>query len=64
VKDELYQHTFRIEFLSDYFSTLQYLKSIEQLPWPIYWDTMDYKVQEYPKADITIKFHVLSIQKS
>lgn len=64
VNDELYTHSFRIEFLSDYFSTLHYLSSIEKLPWPIYWDTLEYKVLQYPKADVSITFHVLSIQKS
>lgn len=61
---DLYQHSFKIEFISDYFSTLNYFKSIEKLPWPIYWDSMEYKVQKYPLADVVIKFHVLSIQKS
>ncbi|HEX2549500.1 MAG TPA: hypothetical protein VHM20_06705 [Gammaproteobacteria bacterium] len=64
VNQDLYQHAFKIEFISDYFSTLNYFKKIEKLPWPIYWDSMEYKVQTYPKADVVIKFHVLSIQKS
>ncbi len=64
VNQDLYQHSFRIEFISDYFNTINYFKSIEKLPWPIYWDSMEYTVQKYPLADVIIKFHVLSIQKS
>lgn len=61
---EIYQHPLEIEFQNDFFGTLNYIKLMEKLPWHIYWDSMEYKVLEYPKADVIIRFHVLSIQKS
>lgn len=60
----VYQHTLKIEFQDDYFGTIAYLKMLEKLPWYIFWDNLEYKVLQYPKADVIINFHILSIQKS
>jgi MSHA biogenesis protein MshJ len=59
-----YQHILQMEFQNDYFSTIDYLKHLEEISQHMYWDSMDYKVLQYPKADVVIKFHVLSLQKS
>jgi MSHA biogenesis protein MshJ len=55
------QHAIQMEFQSDFFSTMHYLKRIEKLSPYVYWDSMDYKVSQYPTADVTIQFHVLSL---
>jgi MSHA biogenesis protein MshJ len=56
----VYQHVLEIKFQSDYFSTIQYMSRLEKLPWAVYWDNLDYKVLTYPKAEVTIKFHIFS----
>jgi MSHA biogenesis protein MshJ len=61
---EAYQHILQIEFTNDYFSTIYYLKRLENISSHMYWDSMEYKVVQYPKANVKIKFHVLSLQKS
>jgi MSHA biogenesis protein MshJ len=64
VTADIYSHGLQIEFQSDFFSAIDYLKRLERLPWALYWDNLEYKVINYPLADIVIKLHILSIQKS
>lgn len=60
----IYQHKMQIEFQDSYFSTIDYFKRLENISKHMYWDSMEYKVLQYPKADVLIKFHVLNLQKS
>lgn len=60
----IYQYTTQIEFQNNYFNTIRYLRSLESISSRLYWDSMEYKVLQYPNAAITIKFHVLSTYKS
>ena len=59
----VYQHGLAITFSGRYFDTLEYLQSLEALPWRFYWDSIAYKVKEYPDAEITIKVYTLSFEK-
>lgn len=57
-------HSLEVKFQADYFSTMQYLSRLEKLPWPIYWDSLQYTVQAYPKADVILKFHIFTKQST
>ncbi|MCD6055348.1 MAG: hypothetical protein K0R12_310 [Gammaproteobacteria bacterium] len=59
----IYEHTITLVLLGDYFSVLNYLRSLDSLDWRLFWDRMDYKVVEYPKAQVTIKLHTFSAEK-
>ena len=56
------EHSMIIKFQGDYFSTMNYLQAIESLPWRISWDRLEYKVIEYPTAEVTLQIHILSNQ--
>lgn len=56
----LFEHGVLIRFKGDYFSTINYLKAIEELKWRLFWDKLEYKVVQYPIAEITIQVHTLS----
>lgn len=58
-----YQHSLMIQFHNDYFGSLDYLKVLEKISKHVFWDHMDLKVLEYPKSNVEIKFHVLSLEK-
>lgn len=58
------QHGLQLNFVSGYFQTINYLTRLEKLPWHFYWDNLSYKVVKYPQAEVIIKFHVLSKEKS
>lgn len=64
VPGTVYQHELEMKFQADYFSTIQYVSRLEKLPWKVYWDSLNYKVLTYPIAEVTIKFHIFTHEKS
>jgi MSHA biogenesis protein MshJ len=58
---EVYKHGLEIVFQGDYNSTLSYLRKLEQLPWKFYWEEVVYEVLDYPKAQIMVRIHTLSL---
>lgn len=60
---KLYKHSFDIEFLSTYAHTYTFLKEMEQLPWVLIWDRIEYNVEEYPKAKVLITIHTISLEE-
>jgi len=63
-KMNLYSHGIRLEFTGDYFSVLRFVEAVESMPNKLYWRSMDYKVDAYPKAAITLELYTLSINKT
>jgi MSHA biogenesis protein MshJ len=61
--DNAYRHGLRIEFLGDYLTTLNYLKSLEELEWSFYWDNFELTVNEYPEANAAIEIFTLSLRQ-
>ncbi len=57
----IYKHGLILEFDGTFPATLRYLKALETLPWQLFWDRMDYQVQHYPHARVTITVHTLSL---
>ena len=62
-KMNLYSHGIKLEFTGDYFSVLRFVEAVENMPNKLYWRSMDYKVDAYPKAAITLELYTLSINK-
>lgn len=60
---KIYKHGVEIIFEGDFFSTLHYLQTLEDMPWRFYWDTVNYQVLEFPQARVTITIHTLSLDK-
>jgi len=63
-KTWVYRHGLSITLSGNYFSTLNYLKSLESLPWRFNWDSIDYQVKEYPIAETTLKVYTLSFEEN
>ena len=53
------KHGMYIEIQSDYIGTVDYLTTLEKLSWNLYWDSLNYRVLQYPKANVIIKLYVL-----
>lgn len=64
VPETIYQHELEVKFQADYFSTILYVSRLEKLPWHVYWDSLNYKVLTYPVAEVTLKFHIFTHEKS
>lgn len=56
----LYQHRITIEVEGDFASTLAYLRRIEGSRWQLLWDRLEYRVEQFPDANVTIELHTLS----
>ena len=59
----LHRHGFEIEFSGGYLATLRYMKSLEALPWRFFWDSVDYRVLDYPSSVVRLKLHTLSLSE-
>lgn len=57
-----FEHGIIIKFSGDYFSTMQYLQALEKLKWKLFWDQLEYKVIQYPLAEITLQIHTISAE--
>ena len=58
----VFRHGVVIEF-KEYLATLRYLKAIENMQWRFYWGGLNYTVDEYPNAHVTIVLYTLSLNE-
>jgi len=56
----LYRHGLRIEIEGNFGATVSYLRRLEDSRWNLLWDRLEYQVQEFPSAKVTIELHTLS----
>lgn len=56
----VYRHGLTLQLKGRYFEIVNYLQALEQLPWHFYWEKLDYKVDKYPEADVTLRIYTLS----
>lgn len=59
----IYRHTMRLELEGSFNQTLAYLRALETLPWQFRWDEVEITMLDYPRANIVIKVHTLSLQE-
>lgn len=55
----LYRHRLRLSLRGNYFDSLRYLQAMEALPWTVYWDSLEYRVETYPQAVLTVEIATL-----
>jgi len=56
-----YRHGLRLEFSGPYLDMLEYLQTLESLPWKFLWGAVEYEVSEYPKAKGIIVVYTVSL---
>lgn len=56
----LYQHAATVKLVGTYQQLYQYITMLEQSPWQLFWDQLDYKVTQYPHAEIVLRVHTIS----
>ncbi|MDQ7072788.1 MAG: hypothetical protein Q9N32_03805 [Gammaproteobacteria bacterium] len=59
----LYEHATIIKLTGNYQQLYQYLLSLEQSDWGLFWDKMHYTVTDYPQAEISLRVHTISTNK-
>jgi MSHA biogenesis protein MshJ len=60
----VYQHALKIEFKGSYLSTLRYIQELEKLSHRFYWSSVDFAVEAYPQAHVTITVNTLSLSEA
>ncbi len=58
-----WEHGLRLEFSGNYLDTMKYLKSLEELDWKFYWDSIELEVDEYPNVNTAIEVYTLSLDQ-
>lgn len=58
--EALYRQSIKMTFVGEYDELLRYVKRIENLPYPIWWETLEYKITRFPKAQIELTVYIIS----
>lgn len=60
----VFNYSLLLQFQGNYFDTISFLQELEKLDWQLYWGSIDYTVDNYPKAKITLKLHTLTTKEA
>ena len=56
----VYRHAMRVEFKGRYFDIVEYLKTLEALPWKVFWGEVALELDKYPTSKVTLVIYTLS----
>lgn len=56
----LYQHRVKLTLIGTYAELSSALQSIEQLPWAVNWQALQYQVTRHPQAEMTLELATVS----
>lgn len=59
----VYKHGLRIEVKGGYLDILRYLKSLEGMPWKVFWGQATLKTDKYPDSRLDLLIYTLSTQE-
>ena len=60
---DLYRHGVEIRMQADYPSLMSYLKRLDSMNWKLYWQTLDYRIDEYPHGELLLEVFTLSTRE-
>lgn len=56
----LYRHGLQLRIRATYDSLVDYLKRLDALQWRLYWQSLDYRVEQYPRGELLLEVYTLS----
>lgn len=59
----MFRHRLRLQLKATYPGLVDYQQRLDSLPWRIYWQTLDYQVEEYPQAALEIELYTFSLSE-
>ncbi|WP_421867670.1 hypothetical protein [Motiliproteus sp.] len=59
----LYRHDLALQLEGGFFQIQRFLKALEGAESSLFWDSLDYQVDNYPKATLQLKLYTLSTTK-
>jgi MSHA biogenesis protein MshJ len=60
---QVYQHGIQLVIEGEYFDIMNFLENLERIPWKLIWSSLNYKVSDYPNAQVTITLYTLSLHQ-
>lgn len=60
----VYKHGMQIELKGGYLDILRYLKSLEALPWKVFWGKVTLKTEKYPDSRVSLLVYTLSTHEA
>jgi MSHA biogenesis protein MshJ len=60
----VYKHGMQIELKGGYLDILRYLKSLEALPWKVFWGKVTLKTEKYPDSRVSLLIYTLSTHEA
>ncbi|TKB55999.1 type II secretion system protein GspM [Ferrimonas aestuarii] len=63
LSEGLYQHGLTLQLRGKYFDLMKVLKAMEALPQQFYWHSVEYRVDAYPNALMTLEIYTLGTEK-
>ncbi len=59
----IYKHGMRIELKGRYFDIVEYLRTLERLPWKVFWGEVRLESERYPFSRLTLQIYTLSTHR-
>ncbi len=59
----LYKHPIKIRVQGQYFKLQQFVRSLKNIPYTIYWENVSYQVEQYPNGELTIEIYSVGTSK-
>jgi MSHA biogenesis protein MshJ len=60
ISGQVFEHGLRLQFQGDYFSTIKYLRFIEEISGSFFWDSISFNQASWPNAVVTLQIHTIS----
>lgn len=60
IDGQVFEHGLLLEFQGDFFTTLKYLRFLEEVSGSFFWDSISFQQLEWPRARVTLEIHTLS----
>ncbi len=60
----VYKHGMQIELKGGYLDILRYLKTLEGLPWKVFWGKVSLKTDKYPDSQVSLLIYTLSTREA
>lgn len=60
----VYKHGMHVEVKGGYLDTLRYLKSLEALPWKVFWGKVALKSEKYPDSRVSLVIYTISTNEA
>lgn len=62
-QQDIYVHGMQLVVEGSFFDVLGYLDELEASPWNFHWNSLAYKVNEFPQASVTLKVQTYSADR-